>query len=270
VTAVPWRLVRPAPGHPAEALARAEAVLTRLGPGDAPVLLWAPVDRAAVIVGRAAGPLPVDPAACAARGLDVVRRSSGGGPVLWDPDLVAFDVALPKGHPLAPDDVVAAYRWVGEAVAAALRVVGVPARVVGVEEARAAPRGPAAAACFGGLSPFEVVGPDGRKVAGLSQVRRRTGTLLQVGVPLRLDAGTLGPLLAPSLDPAALTERAAGVREWVPGLTVAGLVPPIEAAVAERAGAPLAPAWLTPAEAGQADALAAERFRPVATPPGPG
>ena len=69
--------------------------------------------------------------------------------------------------------------------------------VIDVPRARAAAAGPGAAAdaCFGGLSPFEVLA-GGRKVVGLSQARRRPGTLLQAGIPLTLDAARLARLMA--------------------------------------------------------------------------
>lgn len=122
--------------------------------------------------------------------------------MLWDRGLLALDVALPPGHRLAPTDVVATYAPVGQALATALRGLGVEARAVGVAEAHGARPEPgseaalAATACFGGLSPHEVV-VGRRKVVGLAQVRRRSGTLIQAGIALRLDASALARLLDP-------------------------------------------------------------------------
>jgi len=104
----------------------------------------------------------------------------------------------------------------------------------------------AARACFGGLSPFEVVGPDDRKVVGLSQVRRRTGALFQCGVPLSFDAALLAELLEPdAAERDALTRAldgaATGLRSWLPAVTREDLVEAVEASLERREGVRLAP-----------------------------
>ena len=210
-----------------------------MAPDGPPVLSWSTVTAPGLVLGRHAVDPELDREAIAAEGVEVLKRSSGGGPVLWDGDLVALDVVLPRGHRLAADDVVAAYRWLGEALADALRALGVPGvAVIDVARARAwktAP-GPAADACFGGLSPWEVLA-GGRKVVGLSQTRRRPGTLLQAGVPLQLDPARLARLLGRDAAWAeALAATAAGVHELAPGLTADDLVAETEAALAAREG----------------------------------
>ena len=120
--------------------------------------------------------------------------------MLWDAGLIGLDVILPPGHPFAGRGVIEAYEHLGSAVASALRELGVDARAAGVDEARAATADPAARragelACFGGLSPYEILA-GGRKVVGLAQVRRRSGTLLQAGIALSLDGELLAELLA--------------------------------------------------------------------------
>lgn len=218
-----------------DALAMSEALLG--GTGDAecsagahhaqpsptaqrePVLVVHRVSPAAITVGRAQRG-DVDPGAARAEGLEVVLRPSGGGPVLWDDDLIAIDVILPAGHPLLPVDVVEAYRWVGEGVAHALEGLGVTgARALPPAEAREWPCGAAAAMCFGGLSPWEVVVGQ-RKVLGLSQVRRTAGAIIQVGVPMRLDAARLARAVgAPAEAADDLRARTAGIGDLAPGVS---------------------------------------------------
>lgn len=224
-----------------------------MSPGGPPVVSWSRVSRPALVLGRSGEPVPVDRGLAAAEGVEVVGRSSGGGPVLWDRDLLALDVVLPRGHPLAPADVVRAYRWIGEAIAGALRRCGVAdVEVVGVEQARRARRDgrPAAVACFGGLSPYEVTA-GGRKVVGLSQTRRAPGALLQVGIPLRLDAPRLGRLLGDGDDgPVAtdLARAAAGLDQVAPALGAERVVEEVDAALCRAAGARLSSSEPTAAE----------------------
>lgn len=155
---------------------------------------------------------------------------------------------LPRGHPLAPDDVVESYRWIGDAFASALAELGIAARALDISTARAGwgDSNPAevvaSRACFGGLSPYEVVTDDGRKVVGLAQVRRPTGTLLQVGVVLRFDARLMAELLerggVDAEDVAAvLGRRVAGVLELQPELEARAMVDVFERHLAERADA---------------------------------
>jgi lipoate-protein ligase A len=233
---------------PAEAVARPLGLLAAIGPGDSPVASWSMVRVPALVLGRAAGRPDVDERAARAEGLVVLRRGSGGGPVLWDPDLVALDVVLPRGHPLAEDDVVASYRWLGESLATGLRALGMEdVEVVSVERARAARRGPgdAADACFGALSPYEVTAA-GRKVAGLSQARRRQGSLLQAGILLRHDAPRLARLMGRRDRFArALAATSTGVRETLPDVTPLDLVAAVDAAIEEGRGVCLVPGELS-------------------------
>jgi len=114
-------------------------------------------------------------------------------------------VMLPAGHPLALPDLVESYRWLGETWAEALLALGIETRVVLPSEAHAqrallkqaeteAYESLMRRACFGSLSPYEVVAGK-RKVVGLDMIRRRAGTLLQAGVLLHWESDTLARLL---------------------------------------------------------------------------
>jgi len=189
-----WRFIGPLTATPAAALSEGVALLDAAGPDDAPTIVWWVVDDEALVLGRGSK-VEADHDACRGAGVTVLRRMSGGGPVLWHRDLIALDVVVPRGHRLHSDDVVASYRWLGEAVAEALGTFGLAARVIPPDEARAA-NDPELAnlACFAGRSPWEVV-VDDRKVLGLSQVRRRGGTLLQAGIELSPPGRRLAELL---------------------------------------------------------------------------
>lgn len=210
------RLIRPEVQSVEDALALSQRVLEE---GEGPAIIVHRVAPTAITCGRALlhG---VDMDAVAREGLSLVTRPSGGGPVLWDDDLIAIDVVLPAGDPLLLTDVVATYRRVGEAVAGALGTLGIEgARAVPPGEARAWPTGPASDLCFGGLSPWEVVVGD-RKVLGLSQVRRAAGGIIQAGIPIRLDAERLARAVgAPPGAAADLAARTAGIHDLAPHVT---------------------------------------------------
>lgn len=273
-----WRRLPDAVLPAGRLLGRVEAVLAGMTPSSAPVAGWSRTARDALVVGRSASAPPVDMAACARDGVEVVRRSSGGGPVLWDAGLLALDVWLPRGHPLAPDDVVEAYRALGEAMAAGLCDAGLSgARVVPVDEARRddAPAGPAdvvaGRACYGGVSPYEVVVGEGaarRKVVGLAQVRRMTGTVLQAGVLMSFDAPRLARLLerdgvAGDDVAGALAARATGLDRLLDGIDTAGVTAAVDARLAAVAGADLVPSAPSATEEADAARIATDRFRPL-------
>jgi lipoate---protein ligase len=191
--------------------------------------IWAhSADRLTLILGAAQSASDLDLSAVEAAGITIAHRRSGGTSVLATPDVLGVDIAVPAGHHLALKDVVEAYRWVGETWCAAVRSLGADARVVGVAEARAGhPDSPADAimrlACFGTLSPYEVV-VGRRKLVGLAQVRMRNGVLWQSGVHIHFPAEIFAGLLGgdQSAIAAPLRERAIDLVE------AAGLEPTLD------------------------------------------
>lgn len=162
----------------------------------------------ALVLGSAQRDSDVDLRACAAAGVEVVRRHSGGGAVLVEPASVLWvDVVLPAGDPLWDPDVGRAFLWLGEAWAEALADLGV---------ATTLHRGPMQRSrwsdlvCFAGLGPGELSDASGRKVLGVSQRRTRAGARFQCAV---LGAWAPTPLigllaLAPAEREAAAAELA--------------------------------------------------------------
>ncbi len=136
----------------------------------------------AVVLGSTQPIDDVDRPAATAAGFDVVRRRSGGGAVLVEPGAVAWvDVVVPRLDPLWDDDVSRAFRWLGDAWAAALGGLGVPGAQVhrgGIVSSPCSSK-----VCFAGLGPGEVT-VDGRKVVGMAQRRTRHGALFQCAAPL--------------------------------------------------------------------------------------
>ena len=113
-----------------------------------------------------------DPAACARRGVEVVRRATGGGAVLHYGDLTACLVCSKR---MLPGNVRESYRRLSAAHAEALRSLGLAA-----EAGDAAPPLPHRLRpgydCFARLTECDVA-VGGAKVAGSAQ-RRKRGALL--------------------------------------------------------------------------------------------
>jgi len=177
-------------------------------------------DRPALVLGSAQREDAVDAPACAAAGVEVVRRRSGGGAVLVVPgDLLWVDVILPAGDPLWQTDVGRAFLWLGEAWAAALGDLGCDVEVH---------RGPlrrslwSDAVCFAGVGPGEVelAGDPPRKVVGVSQRRTRAAARFQCAALLRWDPAALVELLAE--PPGGRAAALAGVAPRAAGLAVDG------------------------------------------------
>ena len=183
-----------------------------LGPALLDAAASGAVGLAATVVAPAALVLgSAQDATEATTALDVVRRGTGGGAVLCDAGTLLVDLAVPAGYPLAPADVTEAYRPLGETLQAALAGIGIACRAVAVAEARAmddARRAAARRACWAGISPYETVLADGRKVAGLAQRRRRGAVLHQLAVPVTTRPGDVALHL---VDGASLVPHLAAV-----------------------------------------------------------
>jgi lipoate-protein ligase A len=189
-----WRVAGPTRAYAHDALARGIARLDTLAPADPVGIAWWEVDRDTLVLGRGSR-VVVDEERCRERDIPIVRRTSGGGPVLWRPSHLALDVHVPRDHPLHGDGVVDSYRWLGEAIAEGLAAAGVTVEVMPPDLARTRDRPHLAhLACYAGVSPWEALGAT-HKVVGLSQVRRRTGVLLQAGILLTADQAELAELI---------------------------------------------------------------------------
>jgi lipoate-protein ligase A len=268
----PWRRLPFSDEPLGRQLARGEAVLGQLGATGAPALRWYVPAEPALVLGNGQKPGMTDLDACRAAGIRVYRRTSGGSAVLVNGHLLSLDVALPADHPLATTDVVRAYQWIGELWTAALHALGAAkARAIPTEEVRAIPAlakdDPLRLACFGTLSPWEVV-IGKRKLVGLCQVRRRPGVLYQTGLHLRFDPKALGALL----DLNNTTRKTLGTRlhnavvalDEAAGHPIAAddVIAAVEQSLTDTLGAILTPADYTAAERADADRLQRERFLP--------
>lgn len=205
---------------------------------DGPVVRLSRLRGRALVVGSTQDGTLVQERRAASVGVDIVRRSTGGGAVLVDSDAqVWLDLWLPRGHDLWDDDIIGAALWVGDTWVRALESLGTGALDVH--------RGPlvrtpwSGLVCFAGLGPGEVTvatssgsvpagQPErpGPKVMGLAQRRTRAGARFHTTAPLSWDPLPLIDLLTVDVDAATadddvvdtpLTDVAVGLRAVVPG-----------------------------------------------------
>ncbi|GLV56977.1 ligase [Dictyobacter sp. S3.2.2.5] len=203
-----------------------EQLLSNVQPGDPATIYWSLAQPTGLVLGFSQKENILNPAALAAGSFPIYHRRAGGTAVLVGPGLLSLDVVLPVDHPLHLPDLVESYRWFGESWVTTLAQLGVQTRMVTPEEAhaqRALRRQPETReyemlmnrACYGSLSPYEVVVGQ-RKVVGFDMIRRRCGSLLQAGLLLQWDSQLLAYLLGHTpaeqqLLQKGLLERAVGL-----------------------------------------------------------
>ncbi len=201
-----------------------EQLLRAAQPDEPAILYWSQAHPAGLVLGFSQKHDVLNPSVTGS--FPIYHRRAGGTAVLVGPTLLSLDVILPAGHPLILPDLVESYRWFGEAWVATLALLGVQTRIVPPSEAhkqRSLRKQPDTReyelllnrACYGSLSPYEVVVGQ-RKVVGFDMIRRRSGTLLQAGVLLEWHPSMLANLLGHTraereLLQQGLLERAVGL-----------------------------------------------------------
>lgn len=235
-----------------------EAILDAVAVGRVPVTLrfyrWQP---ACLSLGYFQPASIVDRQACAERGVDVVRRPTGGRAILHADELT-YSIALPITA-LGPSlTISASYQRLSQALLEGLRRAGYP---VTAAASRAAPErsGPA---CFDEPATHELL-LAGKKVVGSAQVRRH-GALLQHGSILfspQVDE-TLACLSMPAAERDHLArsmEAGVGGLDQVGEANPAGIAPEIAGAFERLLGFRFDATGLSPKEAKAAGELAVTR-----------
>ena len=162
-------------------------------PVAAPAVLWCDPTDSAVVLGSRQVPETVDPDRCRAAGLAVVRRRSGGGAVILEPESVVWiDLVVPHG--VAPDDIRGSMVWAGERWRTALASSGLDGLTVHDGAMVCTPW--SSLVCFAGFGPGELLDGAGRKLLGLSQRRTRHGIRIQGTVYRRLPSVDVTTLFA--------------------------------------------------------------------------
>jgi lipoyl(octanoyl) transferase len=200
----------------------------------------------------------VDPAACAARGIDIVRRPTGGRAILHDRE-VTYSLVMAADDPLVDrGTIVRSYLAISEALLAGLRRLGVDPRLA---PRPVSPRG-TSAACFDQPGEYEITAR-GRKLVGSAQARRGSVLLQHGSILLHADVAALAAVLRlpPELDGAALLTHLIALDE------VLGAEPSYESVIEALIGGVestwpvrLDPGELTQAELDRADELVRAKY----------
>ncbi|MDW7673613.1 MAG: biotin/lipoate A/B protein ligase family protein [Bacillota bacterium] len=117
----------------------------------------------------------IDIAGCAKRGIDVVRRLTGGRAVLHHQE-ITYSIIAPENNPAVSGSIVQSYLKISQGLLYGLKSLGIPVELVphGVK-----PTGDSTAACFEAPSWYELA-VEGKKLVGSAQTRKN-GSLLQHG-----------------------------------------------------------------------------------------
>jgi lipoate-protein ligase A len=194
--AVAWRFVDSGAASGSLNMATDRAIMESHAAGQAPATLrvyrWEPPAVSLGYHQRLAGSVSVD--ACLRLGIDICRRPTGGRAILHDRE-VTFSV-IASDSILGTASVMDAYRVLAAPIVAAMRALGVDARLVDRDAGErvsppaaaptAAPRAAIDPVCFAAKARCDIM-VDGRKIIGSAQLRRSGVVLQQSSLPLHLE-----------------------------------------------------------------------------------
>jgi lipoate---protein ligase len=171
-----WRLIRHNARRAYANMAIDEAILKHVVAGESPCTLrfyrWQP---SAVSIGYFQSmEQEVDLAACEARGVDVIRRLTGGGAVYHDYDgEITYSLTMPHDYPGLPRNVLQSYDLLCKGLVLGLRSLSLPAE----------------------FSPINDIIVAGRKISGNAQTRRFRGVLQHGTILCEVDPHLMFTLL---------------------------------------------------------------------------
>lgn len=209
---IQWRLLDTGLADGATNMAVDEAIVRALHAGLIPPTLrlygWNPP---CLSLGQAQPAAEVDWAACAALGIDVVRRPTGGRAILHADELT-YSLIAPENHPAIAGDIVTSYRKISRGLLAGLHRLNIP----GIHSVPQYPmpntlKPEPSPVCFDAPSHYEIT-VNGQKLVGSAQMRQG-GIVLQHGaIPLHGDIARICQVLAAHPDPARVRACATTVQ----------------------------------------------------------
>lgn len=205
-----WRLIREQALDGPTAMAYDEIAAETVALGGPPTVRVYRWDPATLSLGYRQDPGTVDWEYCESRGIDVVRRPTGGGAIYHDTrGDISYSIVAPAED--LPGDLLACYHRLCEPILDALRSLGVDAGLAEAEH-------PALyrPSCYlRGIDPaHDVVAGDGRKISGNAQYRRREAVIQHGSITFETTPETtLGCFRDPGVTPDQFRERVTSIRE---------------------------------------------------------
>ena len=148
-----------------------------------PHIWWFTPKQSALVLGSTQNLSIVDSTECRKRGIEIVKRRSGGGAVLLSSETTVWiDVVLPAAHELSVNDIGQAPLWLGKLFQQVLTDLGVADLTL--HETAMEKTDWSTLICFAGRGPGEVFTSNGHKVVGISQRRTREWARFQIVVSL--------------------------------------------------------------------------------------
>jgi len=195
------------------------------------LLLWQ-YDTPAIIMGCSQRPDEGQQQRAEQAGLPIMRRGSGGGAVLAGPWMLSATLLIPVEHPVATLNLIELFRWLEPLWLKALIDSGVPCKGVDkamIEESKVISKQHGVEwACYASLSHGEVVSPDGRKLVGLAQIRKRKGIALVCGLQLApCDWTVLSDVVANDPQQGAILDSLNSNAAQLSGVSITALLPEI-------------------------------------------
>jgi lipoate-protein ligase A len=205
MTGSAWRLLRTEPASGAWNMAVDEAVLLSVAASDSPPTLrlygWQP---ACLSLGVFQPLADVDEPECTRRGIDLVRRPTGGSAILHDDELT-YSLAAPENDPHLAGDISASYFRISQVLALGLADLGLAVTLAPVPPASKSQKSDRSSAsairdnrpapCFLRPARHEILAR-GMKLIGSAQVRRAGAVLQHGAIPLAGDVAAITELLA--------------------------------------------------------------------------
>jgi lipoate-protein ligase A len=199
----------------------------------------------------------IDRDRCAALGIGLVRRPTGGSAILHEGPgrEVTYSVVAREGDFEGADDVLETYRVIGQGLVAGLARLGVAAKLAPLVRGRSES---APAFCFRRTGAYEIA-VGARKLIGSAQ-RRQRGAFLQHGsVVLDADPARIRAVFPAEVDPTGGMTTLADALGAPPAR--AAVVAALTAGLGVALGVSLEPSELSPDETALADALVRVKYR---------